>query len=614
MMNRTLRSFLCPFGFIVMLTGVCSGAFAKDYFREFDQNEDGLLSGTEARYLNSLDSDKDGDITPEEFVSELVKHATEDSRNKLEGRFTELDINEDGRLSGTEARGREELDTNQDGRISREEFLADVKPVVIAPRFRTMSGPELVQEAFNEFQALDENNDRTLSGEEAAGFENFDGNKDGQVSLEEFVPAILIWTMASALNQPDVVEVSGKEFLNALATAIARQDPQFLWDRMGWTAYSRPDQPLVKYIILLTSKELGALQSPEQDAAVLDPATGRLERTLLFEKGSLVLSALPTVQELRDVEISGELMNRVDEILFPDMFSGVLLRGGFFDEFIESYSPMVSRTLVAALQGEVNLSACLVDDTHTEDDWVQKFTDLHGAVGTCLECQLSKWSADWDPKGKSGSFSLTCEVVGPLGVFEVHAELERKGLEFWISKVTYKRTGNFAPFKIDPPQDWVTTTVEEGVSVTMPGQPVREVYEDGEVGYAVENLDVQSRLSVFLNEFPEGTAVNATEELQRWLDPKLTNDEAEFVEAMPGYWRGYPGQVALFRIGENRMAIRRDIIVGSKRCSLLWYSENPTFDMRLGVGLPFLTSLQLSEKYLGDAQPTVQVEAESPGK
>lgn len=41
-----------------------------------------------------------------------------------EARFAQLDINQDGYLSGTELVGSEAFDTNQDGRVTKDEYLA----------------------------------------------------------------------------------------------------------------------------------------------------------------------------------------------------------------------------------------------------------------------------------------------------------------------------------------------------------------------------------------------------------------------------------------------------------------------------------------------------------
>lgn len=96
-------------------------------FKELDISEDGFLSGKEARTVLQFDLNNDGRVTLAEFLAgrALVRRAK--AGPDRETLFRQLDGNEDGVLSGKEARGYLHLDANGDEEISPAEFLAGGK-------------------------------------------------------------------------------------------------------------------------------------------------------------------------------------------------------------------------------------------------------------------------------------------------------------------------------------------------------------------------------------------------------------------------------------------------------------------------------------------------------
>jgi len=97
-------------------------------FKRLDQNEDGYLSGREALGLSSADTNRDGRISRAEWeMSVPLDRLRTGTTAEAEAWFSARDINEDGRLTGTESRGLQSLDLDQDGRIPRSEFLAALK-------------------------------------------------------------------------------------------------------------------------------------------------------------------------------------------------------------------------------------------------------------------------------------------------------------------------------------------------------------------------------------------------------------------------------------------------------------------------------------------------------
>jgi formylglycine-generating enzyme required for sulfatase activity len=93
-------------------------------FARLDRNEDEVLSGNELKAVPGYDANSDGEVTLAEFLAGRKRDRDKKSKPaNPRTHFAEKDLNEDGVLSGKEAKGFERYDTNRDGDITLKEFL-----------------------------------------------------------------------------------------------------------------------------------------------------------------------------------------------------------------------------------------------------------------------------------------------------------------------------------------------------------------------------------------------------------------------------------------------------------------------------------------------------------
>lgn len=227
-MTQKLRTF-CPVALILGLvmhlseTGGMASAFAAlddEVFKKLDTNEDGVLSGTEAATVRQFDGDNDGEVTKAEYQAGMaaeLKRLLEINDDKL---FADRDANEDGSLSGKELRGLEKYDTDRDGDVTREEFdqgrAADRRKLAPNPQ-------ELAKQALEKFRQLDINEDGRLSGKEIQGFEKLDRDGDRRITEKEFIAG---FTGSEAPADPVTVFLEMVRTVDPVRF-LAAADPEF---------------------------------------------------------------------------------------------------------------------------------------------------------------------------------------------------------------------------------------------------------------------------------------------------------------------------------------------------------------------------------------------------
>lgn len=147
-------------------------------FVVLDRNRDSRISSNEwyynPEYFRRADRDRDGSLSSAEFTG----GAWDDDRDD---RFTDLDLNDDGRVEAGEWHGSpdafEWLDRNRDNWLSRAEVEGETGTTTATP-------------TFDSFRSLDGNRNGTLDSSEwqwsRRSFERYDTNGDGRLTRQEF--------------------------------------------------------------------------------------------------------------------------------------------------------------------------------------------------------------------------------------------------------------------------------------------------------------------------------------------------------------------------------------------------------------------------------------------
>lgn len=159
------------------LDGKVSRAESRMDFKLLDQDQDGVLAGSEPKQLARYDTDGDAAVSSEEYLAGQRADRATARRAIRDHAFEALDLSQDEALTGRELKGIERYDADQDGSVSRTEFHRGVHADWRAER------DERVE---RRFAAADGNEDGVLSRKEAKAFRRYDGDGDRRVSRLEF--------------------------------------------------------------------------------------------------------------------------------------------------------------------------------------------------------------------------------------------------------------------------------------------------------------------------------------------------------------------------------------------------------------------------------------------
>lgn len=164
-------------------------------FDQADGDHDGVLSKSEAKQVKHYDTDRDGTVTRAEFRAGVGADWRARVDERTDRRFDRADRNGDGKLNAAEAGKYDHYDLNRDGRVSKLEFQsgqeADRKAGVEGSFLGQTVKADYLGEGINvTFKKLDLDGDGQLAGKEAKGVQDFDADRDGVVTRDEYAAGV----------------------------------------------------------------------------------------------------------------------------------------------------------------------------------------------------------------------------------------------------------------------------------------------------------------------------------------------------------------------------------------------------------------------------------------
>ncbi|MNT25678.1 EF hand [compost metagenome] len=148
----------------------------KKDFKELDANKDGKLTGTELKGVKKFDADGDKTVSKDEFLAGVKAAHQAAGEAKRDKAFNKADLNNDGILTGKEKAALKKFDKDGNGEISKEEFVEGRKE-----EWRQKVDKKF-DDVFNQ---LDITNEGVLSGTEMKKHKDWDADGDGKITKDE---------------------------------------------------------------------------------------------------------------------------------------------------------------------------------------------------------------------------------------------------------------------------------------------------------------------------------------------------------------------------------------------------------------------------------------------
>ncbi len=580
---------------------------AADLFDTFDDNQDSVLSGREARPLIMIDADGDGEITRQEFVAVVRRHAAE-SINYFKHVFHTQDANEDGRLSGTELSGLEFTDVDGDGRVSQTEFLAGMRAQ--CAKLATRPVEEIQEISRQRFLSLDGNEDGRLSGIESEGMHAYDLNKDKRVTAEEFATGFLMHVAATAANElddtPPIDDEGGVLGLyGKVIAAVNSGNSRPLLNALHPELQKLVDEPVVGYVVSRIGEHHGKLILPAAEDVEISGADGDDPREIAkaripCERGELTLHLTALKGTLVAFRFDSPILVALNRDLGRDLINDEALSR----KFMKFYSPTCKRVLDAVIAGDDDEFIGMIHPDVVKQIGRDKF--LHVAryistgVGTLVQFEEESIRTELDDMQDLEFLTLTHHAVGSDGTVALNCKFQMLGLKAAIVGVSAREVGGTAPAPEKPDMPVAdqrfkeTDATEHGVKFRMPGTPKRTIDDEGVVSWLLEddataaNYLVQSlAFDENLEDESETYFETLKASLPEAVNGELVDDDLDKVD-------GHPSQVLMMNLKNGAVMVRRDILIANRGYVLQWVSTDKSKKAQQENALPFIESFKLS--------------------
>lgn len=584
--RRVLLRLLQLIAFCNLLTTVS----LADEFGQHDKNQDGVLSGKELEGLKILDTDNDGELQRQEFMS-AVKAQRQRAAAMVSSIFKERDGNEDGRLSGKECSGFEECDKNSDGRIIESELLRGLASG--DAELKGKSFKEIRQIAESRFEKIDITEDGRLTGTEAYCSTHFDQNADSRITKEEFVIGLTLSIPDEEEDlEPGVLPTGGVEkILNEVVSAMNNLDnTKVVYQAMHEKLKDITDMVVLEYIFGHAAKshsqfKLGGKDSIKQTKLPNGSVEASVE--LQCDKGDLTLTLTVLNNQIIGLALVSPEMNTIDEALFNDLMDEKIQR-----TFAAAYEPEIKQALKAIVAGEDELALQMIHPSVIqqigEEAFKNLFNKLRSLVPKIDAVELETFSSDRSEKGLY-TFTITYLVTSGSDFVRFGCTFQRAGLCSAMTGYSVEQVLDLAPpaptpdddvspskpsMKLVPNADWIeTVSLRDGVKFQMPGDATRKATEEKLGPMTTYSYELPSKDMFFTVEITtlESDFTHQSDVFFESFRNALVNGNgSELLDEDISPVAKFPNQLLLIRNKNNTFTALRTIIAGKKIYRARW--------------------------------------------
>jgi hypothetical protein len=608
----TLTSFLLT----AVIAIPASFAAADDPFELQDSNKDGVLSGREATDLKLLDQDGDGEISLAEF-NEAASEQKEQAVRHAQQLFADRDENGDQRLSGIEMSGYENFDSNGDRRLTDVEFKTGYASA--DSEIRDMSFAEIRKTAADRFNMIDINEDGRLTGTEVAGSGHFDRNADSRIVQEEFIIGLILSTASPDSVSPDdsmpsppateeLVHQTLADFIKALNDVT---NAKLITGALHTSIVHQVDMPIFEYALKHAKSSHGKMKLPPKSQirlSTLENGDVEAEAELNCEKGAMKL-----VVRLSQGKIVGFLMDSpelqaIETTLYQDLEGGELQ-----ERFANFYAIIAQGPLESIMKGEDGVAAAWIHPSVVEEVGRDKFYGLFQQIrdrltevkSTELETFKTEVSTD-----NIRTFTVTQIVTGTSSVQRYATTFQCVGMDAVVTGLSIEAASDVTPTPgpkpvmpadADKTGNWFeTVSVRDGISFRMPGEARRTEKESpqGELTrfeYELPEQDMMFQIDIIKLE------VDISGESKTFFDTVKTQLVSETggkitKERLLDQEGPLPSQVLVLQLENGATTILRSVVDGSRVYSLLWSGAAFDDNTDHNFALPFHESIRLIDE------------------
>ena len=589
---------------------------ADDLFEQQDSNQDGVLSGREATDLKSLDQDSDREISLAEFTA-AAKEQQSQANRLAQQLFADRDSNKDQRLSGTEMSGYEEFDKNGDRRLTETEFKTGFASA--DSEIRNMPIAEIRKTAADRFSKIDINEDGRLTGTEAAGSGHFDRNADSRIVKEEFIIGLILSTASPDSVSPDdpmpASPMTKEGIHKALADYVKALDDvtnsQLITGALHTSIVHQVDQPIFEYALKYAKSSHGKMKLPLKSQihiSTLENGDVEAQTELKCEKGSLKLVIRLSEGKIVGFSMDSPELQEVETSLYQDLQEDELQQ-----RFANFYAIIAEGPLESIMKGEDDVASAWIHPSVVEEVGRDKFNGLFQQIrdrltevkSTELEAFKTEVSTD-----NIRTFTVTQLVTGTSSVQRYATTFQCVGMDAVVTGLSIEAASDVAPTPgpkpVEPPDadksaDWPeTVALSDGLSFRMPGEVRRTEKEPSEGGltrfeYVIPEQEMLFQIDVIK------LKVDISAESKTFFDTvrkQVVEDTgAKLMEERLLDQDGpLPSQVLVVQQENGATTILRSVVDGTRVYSFLWSGAAFDDNADHNFARPFHESIKLLDE------------------